>query len=40
MAVTSAPRRVGLAWESADTGRCFGERCRVVFSTFDPRLII
>ena len=31
--------RVGLAWETADSGKCFGERCRVVFSTFAlPRL--
>jgi hypothetical protein len=27
--------RIGLAWETADTGKCYGERCRVVFSTFD-----
>ena len=27
--------RVGLAWESAGPpGTCYGERCRVVFSTF------
>ena len=35
--------RVGLAWESADSGKCWGERCRVVFSTFElppkPRTI-